>query len=452
MRLSLLLLLFAAALLAPVAAQPFTLLAPPADGSGSIIAYAVSADGSVVVGSYGATSAPGQGRAYRWTAADGAVRLVPETDPFQPESATDVSADGSVIVGYGRSSAGVEAYRWTAAGGVERLGRLPGRTTSWGQGVSADGATVVGYSGETAFLWTAAGGMKDLGVLPAPVNGNCAASAVSADGAVAVGVCSRFTPGSGTQTEAFRWTRAGGIVGLGDLGPAGDPLGSSAFDVSDDGAVVVGQAGLGSSGSQQFVWTAADGMVGLPFEFTYTGRARADAISADGRVVGGFDFENSSAPTAVVWTAASGVVPVRDFLPAPLPPTQLLDAVHGLSASGTVAVGSGYDFGTSQGFAWRAELAFPSDGEDTPGAAFALAVGPNPSAGAATVRLRVPATAEARVRVVDRLGREVALLHDGVLAAGAHAVAVPTRLPAGVYVVEAWWGAERRVSRLTVVR
>src|SRR3990172_1963430 len=70
-----------------------------------------------------------------------------------------VSADGTVVVGYGTSPAGNEAFRWTAATGMVALGDLPGgSSTSFGFGVSADGSVIVGRgssaSGPEAFRWT----------------------------------------------------------------------------------------------------------------------------------------------------------------------------------------------------------------------------------------------------------------------------------------------------------
>ena len=83
-----------------------------------------------------------------------------------------------------------------------------------------------------------------------------------------------------------------------------------------------------------------------------------------------------------------------------------------------------------------------------------LGVAPNPAAGgAATVRLELAAAADVRVEVFDALGRRVAELHDGPLAAGPHALVVPVgSLPAGVYVVRARAGAMRATGRFTVVR
>ena len=68
-------------------------------------------------------------------------------------------------------------------------------------------------------------------------------------------------------------------------------------------------------------------------------------------------------------------------------------------------------------------------------AAWALGrVAPHPARPGARVTLDVPTSAPARLSVVDVLGREVAVLVDGPLAAGTHAVALPDLAP-GAYVL-----------------
>ena len=129
--------------------------------------------------------------------------------------ATDVTSDGSTIAGYSYSGNGFsEAFRWTAASGMVGLGDLPGGDFfSQANGVSADGSTVVGHSSsaadagnydEEAFRWTAAAGMVGLGDLP---GGDFYSDAldVSADGSTVVGV-SISTGDSFTGLQAFRWT------------------------------------------------------------------------------------------------------------------------------------------------------------------------------------------------------------------------------------------------------
>src|SRR3954462_13606645 len=52
-----------------------------------------------------------------------------------------VSADGSVIVGYGiNASSQAEAFRWTSGGGMTGMGFRAGGTMSVAEGISADGS------------------------------------------------------------------------------------------------------------------------------------------------------------------------------------------------------------------------------------------------------------------------------------------------------------------------
>ncbi len=120
-------------------------------------AYGVSADGSVVAG--GSDSSP-----WRWTAAEGTVPLMPS---YQG-GASDVSADGSVLVGEAGPSPG-PAWRWTEAGGFVDLGTLPSTYFGGALAVSGDGSVIVGFRSsmgdfgpDTAFIWDPIHGMRDL--------------------------------------------------------------------------------------------------------------------------------------------------------------------------------------------------------------------------------------------------------------------------------------------------
>ncbi|HEX8384615.1 MAG TPA: T9SS type A sorting domain-containing protein, partial [Rubricoccaceae bacterium] len=82
-----------------------------------------------------------------------------------------------------------------------------------------------------------------------------------------------------------------------------------------------------------------------------------------------------------------------------------------------------------------------------------LMVSPNPVSSSARVTLSLAASTAVSVRVVDALGRTVAVLADGTFAAGPHAFGLDAgRLAPGVYAVVATAGSERSVARLTVVR
>ncbi len=75
---------------------------------------------------------------------------------------------------------------------------------------------------------------------------------------------------------------------------------------------------------------------------------------------------------------------------------------------------------------------------------------PNPVAGDARIALAQPAPQPVRLALYDVLGREVAVLHDGLLPAAAD-LAVPTAaLPNGVYVVRAVGGEHAAARRFVV--
>jgi uncharacterized membrane protein len=318
-------------------------------------AVAVSADGSIVVGSGNQLVAPAPVvEAFRWTAEGGMQGLgdLPGGD-FQSVAA-DVSADGSIIVGLGTRGFGGsrrEAFLWTQAGGMQGLGDIPGGPSeSVALAVSADGGIVLGYgdynaSGtQQAFRWTASGGMQGLGYLPGGFYSS--AAGISADNWTIVGA-SRSVNGF----EACLWTASGGIQGLGDL-PGGGFF-SAASDVSADGTIIVGS---GNSGNYEaFRWTAADGMQGLGY-LPGGSESHANAISADGSTIVGKGL-TGTAYEAIVWTEADGMKSIRELLiesGIDMTGWTLLGA-NDVSADGRVVVGEGIN-PSGQSEAWRVVL------------------------------------------------------------------------------------------------
>ncbi len=98
----------------------------------------------------------------------------------------------------------------------------------------------------------------------------------------------------------------------------------------------------------------------------------------------------------------------------------------------------------------RGETAATGGPHDAP---FALGLPrPNPTTGAARLSLAVPEAGAVRVVVVDALGRAVATLLDGPLAAGTHEVAWDGRGAAGVYLIRATMGDRSLTRRVLVVR
>lgn len=277
------------------------------------------------------------------------------------------------------------------------LGFLPSSTEmSIARDVSADGSVVVGWSGQTtdfhrlseAFIWTRETGMTPLGVQ----NSSNSGLGVSPDGTVAV--LSQYIRGidvglpfEHVTDEPIRWTRLGGAVRLSvdeeDAGPdkamnpthvlsngeiygnkngidyglrwktpESDPedltpiLGLkdhywALTDVSADGSVIAGAHFLG----QSFVWRKTlqgDEMIDLlaPEGQRYTG----PGVSADGTTVIGTVWTETGPVTgstgAFRWTAESGV----ELLPPP-PGGGSLRSATAVSGDGSVIVGRAQGIG-----------------------------------------------------------------------------------------------------------
>jgi len=330
-------------------------------------AYAVSGDGSTVVGQGTGGAGAVQFEAARWTA-DGQVAglgFLPVFSGIPTSFAWGVSADGAVVVG--ESSSGGElgaelrqqAFCWTPDESMVGLGYLPGggmRSNAYG--VSGDGMTVVGSSdsdaGLQAFRWTPAEGGEPggemIGLGHLPDDSASVARAVSADGSAVAGWSGATTP-LGTS-QAFLWTADDAMIGLGDL-PGGESQ-SAAQAISADGSTVVGWSYSGPE-SEAFRWTEAEGMVGLGSLPGGNGYSEASAVSADGSIVIGRS-NSASGDEAFIWDADNGMRSLRDLLVPEVGPALdgwALTYATGISADGTVIVG--YD-GALSHRAWMAVL------------------------------------------------------------------------------------------------
>lgn len=283
-------------------------------------AYAVSADGTKVVGYSSGASGD---EAFLWTSNGGMVGLGDLPGGGFSSMATGISSDGTTVVGSSLGASGFEPFRWTSGGGMVGLGELPGGLfQSYGKAISGDGTTVVGQDGNSAgnyeaTRWTSGGGMVGLGDLAGGAF-NSEANAASADGTVVVG---RGVSASGN--EAFRWTSGGGMVGLGDL--PGGYFESRATAVTTDGSVVAG-VGRTALGYEVFFWDATNGMQNLRevliswgCDLTGWTLTSVSAISADGKTFVGSGTNPSGVTEAWIatvepssWVAA---IPQLDAVP-----------------------------------------------------------------------------------------------------------------------------------------
>ena len=243
-----------------------------ATGYVSATAWGVSADGSVVAG---AARATGLEVPVRWIF--GQLSQLRDFDGSPgPGVVRSVSANGRTVVGYSGAGNGSQGVFWT--NDSTTAVRLKSEDNSWAAGVSGDGSIIVGQHKKRSAMWTNAGQNRiDLPLLSDHTVGN--ALAISENGQVIVG----YSTGANGVSVAVSWTNQR----VQALEPALSY--SMAWGVSKDGKVIVG-----SRGPNAFRWTSTSGMYDLytllrGANIDVTGWDIHDAfgVSADGtRIVG----------------------------------------------------------------------------------------------------------------------------------------------------------------------
>lgn len=270
-------------------------------------ASGVSSNGGVVVGvsDLRVGQDPNDGadvyrdRAFRWTATGGMQNLgVLAGDHASRASA--VSADGSVVVGTSeqvvdplsaqpgaQQVAHRQAFRWTATGGMQALGYLAGDTQSVANAVSGDGRVVVGASTtatfprldqQHAFRWSTVNGMQSVrdwltlaGIAVPATLALHTATAVNQDGSVIAGmghetqspvgerdiawIARVGTLGSGLITDVPAYRRGLAEAGLG-LAATADALPRAALDGIHRRNLL--DRGIGGGTGANCAWASAD--------------------------------------------------------------------------------------------------------------------------------------------------------------------------------------------------
>ncbi|MBK7948373.1 MAG: PEP-CTERM sorting domain-containing protein [Deltaproteobacteria bacterium] len=231
-----------------------------------------------------------------------------------------------------------------SAGSIQSLGVGNANPTA----VSASGFAVAGDWSPLAdrleaFRWTRSGGALGLGNLGGgpPVFGIVSqAFGLSGDGLAVVGFSA-----DDAEIEAFRWSAQTGMLGLGQLDEAF--VTSQATGASFDGSVVVGAAST-NSGQEAFRWTSQGGLVGLgDLGGAFGFRSYATGVSADGAVVTGNAGSTTSGSEAFRWTAAQGMIGLGD-----LPGGVNVSYGTAVSANGSTIVGYSESSSGIEAFRW----------------------------------------------------------------------------------------------------
>jgi hypothetical protein len=281
--------------------------------------------------------------------------------------ATDVSADGSVIVG--NTVDVYETFRWTADGGLVPLGRATVPVIGTGAGtpdVSADGtrisATIIDDTGSyaTQGVWTLGSGWQEC-MPPTPLDGGLMDNSygsgwgISGDGNALVGLYWR--PGQpGGSAHPSRWAESTGVVDLGTQGGGScDTCGSGRANAANfNGSIIVGWVENPDFGNWwPTVWVNGDRTVLKETE----GFASAEEVNPDGSIIVGSSWfapvTQFSVEEAAVWRWNGGqwVEQRIGKLPGTAGPFGHA-ACLGVSADGSMIVGFNRLSTGDTGFVW----------------------------------------------------------------------------------------------------
>lgn len=276
--------------------------------------------------------------------------------------ATDVSADGSVVVG--NTVGAYETFRWTQSTGIVPLGRASVPALGVGGGtpdVSYDGtkisATILDDTGTLATQgrWIEGIGWQEL-MPPVPPTGGVldqslgSAWGLSGDGEIVTGFYWRPGQPDGSA-HATSWKEGSGITDLGSDGNS-----SSGRAANYDGSVIVGWDEHPSFGNRRpAVWVNGFKTVFTPDN---DGPSELTAANADGTIVVGSDFNFvGNHEDAAIWRNVGGNWVVQNL--GSLPGTQVggLGIASDVTADGSMVVGYNrlnFNFLTSTGTVWTA--------------------------------------------------------------------------------------------------
>ena len=241
---------------------------------------------------------------------------LPGIEPFDPlffGNATCISADGTIIGGYGaHPNWHPEAFLWSEADSFYRTMGDNQYQGTRALSLSADGQVLGGWISGPGIFWHPTIWNPDpleLGTFDPNYN-NGDVYALNSDGTMAFGKAGKITNGT-TLGIPMYWTDSTGLVNLIDLNST---YGGTAWGGSDDGSIIGMQ--VGPYGSEQgYIWTPEAGPKlfttwlsekGITLGSNWIIRSVAD-ISADGKVIIAWGDDTSTPQTI-----SDGIIVILD--------------------------------------------------------------------------------------------------------------------------------------------
>ncbi len=393
----------------------------------------ISADGSVVVG-----NTEGQYAPFRWTEESGQLVLATGGGSGSP----DVSADGTQVSASipGEDGTYWTQGRWTLGARWEETmpptlpdGGLMDDSYGSAWGLSEDGSTVVGLywrpgqpgGSAHASSWTEATGMVDLG----SDGGNSRANDANEDGSVIVGW---------DESDFGHWRPTVWVDGVKTI-LAEHEAWCEASAVLPDGSVVLGQSydePRALRVAARWIWNGTsweEELLGaLPGLHPNFGIAICTDATADGSIIVGYNrFSNPGDATGFIWTEGTGIIDVEDYLAdngVTVPFDINITSVQAISYDGSIMVGTCFDIYPPYTARWFIINAASTSVAGDPGAPQSTQVTsrisayPNPMRGQTALSLTLPERADVALEIYDIRGRLVRRLVNGSMEAGEHVI------------------------------
>ena len=304
----------------------------------------ISSDGSTVIGAYTTTDGS---RLYQWRIGGSLTTLLGPTGQPIGGSVIAVSADGSIVLGRDNLNSG-STFLWSESEGVQYINDLPTQQDMFAlaRDMSADGSVIVGnivdftvgnHTG--GFVWTETNGLTIIPKLSGANGEPVTAVAVSDDGSTVVGGQSLD---SGNDVIPILWTQNGGTASLSRI----NGLPSGAIGASVDGSVILGDR---VPGGQRFLWSEAtswqlmSGLPGLTSDYGYNELAAGGESTVGWQIIPG---SPNDLVDPIIWDQNFGTRSLRTLLETATG-VQLnnnnLGQAEQVSANGTVIAGNGQD-------------------------------------------------------------------------------------------------------------
>lgn len=269
----------------------------------------MSADGSTLVGTLGGSSS-----SFVWRSDIGVQRIQPlNTDYLTLSQLWDVTPDGGIAVGSTDIPCCSRLERvaavWTDESGWSPLPASTGFAFPFrynATAISDDGRIIVGhhqphFGQDTPVMW-----VDGVEQIPDGLPIGSTPWDISADGSVIVGAYTHLVGDLGTR-DAFVWSASGGFINLTtESGECCD----SAWAVSADGTVVIGTARHQGT-DRAFRWSSGDGLsfMAMPEGFVAT---YGSDVTGDGRIIVGTGL--TTAAVATIWDQEHGTRLLQDVL------------------------------------------------------------------------------------------------------------------------------------------